>query len=159
MAFPDLNLSPGLWPPDPLAEPQWYYGVTLRRMFAYGIDLVVLFIIIAAIHLMLGILTVASLGLLFPLHLLVVPLGVALLYHSLQLAGPSAATIGMRLMDLRAHRQEGGAPTLPQTLVHTVIFYGTLGLGAGILLLFALFNPQRRTIHDFLSGILILRVC
>ena len=25
--------------------------------------------------------------------------------------------------------------------------------------LFALFNPQRRTIHDFLSGILILRVC
>lgn len=157
MAFPDLSLSPGLWPPDPLAEPHWYRGVTLRRMFAYGIDLVMLFLIVVAIHLMLGILTVASLGLLFPLHLLVVPLGVALLYHSLQLAGSSAATVGMRLMGLKAHRLEGGAPTLPQTLVHTLLFYASLGMGAGILLLFALFNSQRRTLHDYLSGLLILR--
>jgi len=159
MALPGLNLSPGLWPPDPLTEPHWYRSITLRRTMAYFIDFWVLCIIVMAIHLMLGILTIASLGLLFPLHFLVVPLAVALCYHSLLLAGPSAATIGMRLMELKAHRQNGGAPTLPQTFLHTALFYGTLGFSAGILLVIALFNPQRRTVHDFLSGILILRHC
>ena len=38
-------------------------------------------------------------------------------------------------------------------LVHTICFYLTLGLSGGLLLLFALFNRERRTLHDFIAGL------
>ena len=158
MVLPGLNLDATPWPPDPLAQPQWYRGVTLSRVFAYMIDAWIILMILVLMHFTLGILTIASFGLLFPLHLLVVPMAVAILYHSLTMASSASATFGMRMMGLRVYTDQGGAPRLPQTLLHSALFYITLGLG-GWLLLFALFNARRRTLHDFLSAMLVLRAC
>ena len=63
----------------------------------------------------------------------------------------------MRCFDLEIHSILGGRTTLAQALVHTICFYGSLGFSAGLLLLVALFNPRRRTLHDFLAGTLVLR--
>lgn len=156
MTMPGLDILPAVWPPDPLGEPGWYRGVTLRRIFAYWVDFWILALILVLMHFTLGILTVASLGLLLPLHLLVVPLLVALLYHSLTMSGPFSATVGMRLFGLRVYSQTGGKPTLPQAILHSGLFYLTLCFGFWPLL-FALFNRQRRTLHDFAAGLLVLR--
>jgi uncharacterized RDD family membrane protein YckC len=158
MALPGLNLDAAPWPPDPLSQPQWYRGVTLSRVFAYMIDACIIFLILVLMHFTLGILTIASLGLLFPLHLLVLPLAIAILYHSLTMSSSASATFGMRMMGLRVYTERGEAPGLPQTLLHSSLFYITIGFG-GWLLLFALFNSRRRTLHDFLSGMMVLRAC
>lgn len=158
MPLPGLDLSGAAsdWPPDPYQQPQWYRGVTTARVFAYLVDAFIIGLILLGLHLTLGILTIASLGLLFPLHLLVVPLAVALLYHSLTMAGPFSSTIGMRLFGLRVYGVDGRRPSLPQTLLHSGLFYFTIGL-AGWPLLFALFEPRRRTLHDLLSGLVVMR--
>lgn len=158
MPLPGLDLSGSLvWPPDPYEQPHYYRGVTRRRIFAYLSDVIVIGLIVTVLHLALGVLTIASLGLLFPFHLLVIPLAVALLYHSLTMAGRSSATFGMRLFGLRVYTEsDGGRPTLPQTFVHSGLFYLSWSFG-GLLLLFALFESRRRTLHDLLSGLVVLR--
>jgi uncharacterized RDD family membrane protein YckC len=155
----DLVLSPQKtdWPPDPSSRPNAYRGVTLRRILAYLIDGWIIFLILLGVHLLLAMLTVVTLGLFWPLHILVVPLAVALPYHSLQTSSSAAATLGMRLFGLKVHSVLGGRPSLGQALVHTVCFYLTLGLSGGLLLLFALFNRERRTLHDLVAGLVVLR--
>lgn len=143
------------WPPDPLQFPESYRGVTSRRVFAYFLDFWILLFILAVLYFGVGLLTVMSLGLLSPLHLLLVP--VPLLYHSLQMSGPYAATLGMRAFGLEGWSVDGGRPDLLQALVHAICFYLTLAPFAGLLLLVALFNPGRRTLHDFAARIVILR--
>lgn len=159
MALPELILpgEQGTWPPDPLLVPEAYAGITLRRMLAYGLDLFFIGVMLSCLWWFTLLLTVATLGLAWPLHLLVVPLLVFLAYHSLQIGGPAAATLGMRLAGLKAHRIVGGRPDLGQALLHTICFYVSMGLSGGLLLLVALFNPRRRTLHDFIAGLVILR--
>jgi uncharacterized RDD family membrane protein YckC len=147
----------GGWPPDPLLFPGPYIGVTWRRWVAYCIDFWIIFLVLVAIHSALFAVTILSFGLLWPLHLLVVPIAIALLYHILQMASPAAATFGMRLFGLRAWRMDGGRPSLAQAIIHTLCLYLTLGFSGGILMLVALFNARRRTIHDFLADIVIVR--
>jgi uncharacterized RDD family membrane protein YckC len=38
-----------------------------------------------------------------------------------------------------------------------VLFYASVGATAGLILLLALFNRRRRTLHDILAGMLMLR--
>ena len=40
---------------------------------------------------------------------------------------------------------------------HTVLFYSTVGATGSLILLFTLFNRRRRTLHDVLTGMLMLR--
>jgi uncharacterized RDD family membrane protein YckC len=162
MPLPNLVLSPsplGGWPPDPLAQPAAYRDVTLLRMLAYAVDVLIIALIGVTITLALWLLTLLTLGLLWPLHFLLAPLLVVLplLYHSLQIGGPWAATIGMRVFGLKVWNMTGGPPTLAQALVQSAGFYATLAFFGGVLLLFALFNPQRRALHDFLAGTIVLR--
>jgi len=84
-------------------------------------------------------------------------LGVALAYHVLLIAGPINATLGMRLFGIRVHSVLGGPPSLVQAALHAVCFYGSLGLGGGILLIFPFFNTRRRALHDVLAGTVVLR--
>ena len=44
-----------------------------------------------------------------------------------------------------------------RSLAHTALFYVTVGATASLILLFALFNRRRRTLHDVLTGMLMLR--
>ena len=161
MPLPELDLphQTGGWPPDPLGAPAYYRDITARRIVAYVVDAWMIALILGGIYLLLLMATAATFGLLLFLHPLLAPLPVlvALAYHSLQTAGPHGATLGMRLCGLRVYDLDGGAPTLPRTLLHTACFYGTLVPSGGLLLLIALFNPLRRTLHDMAAGLVVLR--
>ncbi|HIJ63103.1 MAG TPA: RDD family protein [Rhodospirillaceae bacterium] len=159
MALPDLILpgQQGTWPPDPILVPEAYAGLTLRRILAYGIDFMAISVILLCLWWITVLLTVATLGLAWPLHFIIAPPLVALAYHSLQTSGAAAATLGMRFFGLKAHSIQGGPPDLGQALIHTICFYASMGLSGGLLLLVALFNPRRRMLHDILAGMVILR--
>jgi uncharacterized RDD family membrane protein YckC len=141
--------------PDPLAQPEYYDGVLWRRTLAYLIDLVAIFVILLALKLALGVLTVVSFGLLSPLWLLL-PL-VPITYHTLLIGGPASATLGMQLFGLEVRTWTGGRPAYLQAFVQSAIFYVTVGATASLVLLFVLCNERRRTLHDFLAGTVVLR--
>ena len=126
--------------------------MTLRRVVAFGLDWAILVMVLLVLHLMVGMLTLLSFGLLWPLHLLVLPLFVALAYHIAQIASSSAGTIGMRLFGLRAWSVTGGRPTGFQAVLHGVCLYGSMAATGGLIMLVALFNQRHQTLHDMLAG-------
>lgn len=142
--------------PDPYRDSRCYDGVTLRRVLAYCVDLLLIGSLVALVWLVATPVLALSLGALFP----IIALGVSaipLLYHSLQIGGPRSATMGMRLFGLRVHSLSGHRPSLPQALVHVVVFYGSIAMTGSLILLVALFNARRRTLHDWLTGTVVLR--
>ena len=82
---------------------------------------------------------------------------VPLAYHTLLVSGRHSATLGMRAFGLQMHSWNGERPVFLQALAHTALFYVTVGATASLILLFALFNQRRRTLHDVLTGLLKLR--
>jgi uncharacterized RDD family membrane protein YckC len=78
-------------------------------------------------------------------------------YHMLFLAGPASATPGQSALGLVVRRNDDlGHPTPVQALVSTLLFYATLAT-SGLLLLIALFTVRRRTLHDLISGLVVVR--
>jgi uncharacterized RDD family membrane protein YckC len=142
--------------PDPATRPELFDGVLWRRSFAYLIDAVCIGALVVLFWLIALVLTVLSLGLLWPiLHfaLALVPLA----YHTLLLSGPRASTWGMRCFDLELRSWTGERPSFLQALAQTALFYVTVGFTCSLILLFALFNRRKRTLHDVLAGTLMIR--
>lgn len=138
-------------PFDPEVWPDLYRGITLRRVVAYLVDLIV----IAAATVVAGtafvVLGVLSFGLLSPILaflLLIVPLA----YHTLLIGGPKASTLGMRLFGIEVQRIDGGSPGYPLAALQTVVFYATIMLTSWLILLVSLFNQRGRTLHDYVCG-------
>lgn len=141
---------------DSLADPALYQGVTLKRVLAYAVDVVLVAAIAGAVWAATGILGLLSFGLLLPLQALAVAV-VPLLYHVGLIASPAAATLGMRLFGLRVVSiADGGRPTPLQAAIQIVAFYGSVALTASFVLIVALFNPRRRTLHDMLAGTVVI---
>jgi uncharacterized RDD family membrane protein YckC len=147
----------GAWPPDPLDHPLLFNGVTERRVAAFLLDLAIIAMISIVLHLALGMMTIMTLGLAGPLHVFLAPPIVGLAYHILQIGSPVAATLGMRLMGLRAWSVTAGRPTRLQAVIHGFCYYGSMAVTGGLICLVALFNRRRQTLHDMLAGILMLR--
>lgn len=129
-------------------------GVLSRRLVAWLLDLMA----IGAICLLLGLIELAlgllTLGLTMP-SLLLLPL-VPFLYHCLTLAA-LGATPGQAMMDLAVRDAKTGARPRPaQALVSTLGFYLTLAT-SGLWLAVALVTERHRTLHDFVSGLVVLR--
>jgi uncharacterized RDD family membrane protein YckC len=142
--------------PDPDAVPAIYEAILPRRVMAYLIDLVCIGAIAAGIGIVFAVLWLLSFGLLGPLLWFLFGL-VPLAYHTLQLAGRHSATVGMRLCDLELRSLTGERPGFFQALAQTALFYITVGATGSLILLVALFNRRRRTLHDWLSGTLMVR--
>lgn len=141
---------------DSMRQPELFSGITLKRIFAYLIDLVVVSILIMAAWIATGLLGILTFGLLLPLQAMVVVL-LPLAYHTLLIAGPASATLGMRMMGIQvANAADGLPPSLLQALILTVAFFGSVALTGFLVLIIALFNPQRRTLHDFLAGTVVI---
>lgn len=143
-------------PPDPRAFPELYDGVIWRRIVAYAIDLAIMAAIGAVVWIALGLLGILSFGLLMPLlgpALALVPVA----YHAILVGGPRSATIGMGLLDLQARSVTGERPELWQAALMAILFYATVSLTGSLILLVALFNERRRTVHDYLSGMMVVR--
>jgi uncharacterized RDD family membrane protein YckC len=142
--------------PEPSARPELFEGVLWRRAAAYLIDAFCIAAIMVAAWLLFALLTVLSLGLLAPGLWLLFGL-VPLAYHTVLVGGPHAATFGMRAFDLELRSANGERPGFLQALAHAALFYLTVGVTGSLILLFALFNRRKRTLHDVLAGTLMVR--
>ena len=137
-------------PTDPivrLRDPALFQGIVVKRVVAYLIDAVIL----AALSFGLVMIGVLSFGLLLPLILPVLPL-VPLAYHTLTVGSGGSATIGMRICGIRVLAVDGYPPNLLQAFVLTVVFYVSIGLTSGLILLVALFTDRGRCLHDLIAG-------
>ena len=99
---------------------------------------------------------IVTFGLLSPLVILLLAI-LAPAYHVLTVGGPRAATPGMRLMGVEVRCFDGQPPTWLHALVQIVLFYLTVPATGGLVLLAVLFNRHRRTLHDLLSNLIVLR--
>lgn len=139
-----------------LDEEFFTQGVLFRRCVAWVVDAVVLGILLWTLWWVLVMFGVLTLGLGF------VALGalpfVPFAYHMLSLLGRASATPGQQMLGLTVRRDADlGPPTGLQALVSTLAFYLTLAT-SGLLLVVALFTVRRRTLHDLVSGLVVVRV-
>ncbi len=143
-------------PFDPVLNPELFDGVTLRRMAAYAIDLLIVAILVFVAMTAFWVLGVLSFGVLSPVLVTVLPF-IPLAYHTFFIGGPNAATIGMGLFGIAVRRIDGGQPDYLQAALLTVVFYVSVGVTGWLILLIALFNGRGRTFHDYLCGTVIIR--
>ena len=156
----DFDFSPRAYRdthmPDPAAFPEVYEGVLWRRIVAYLVDLLCIGVIAVGVWIVFAVLWLMSFGLLGPLLWFLFGL-IPLAYHTLLLCGPASATFGMRVFDLELRSVSGERPSFVQALIQTALFYVTVGMTCSLILLVALFNRHRRTLHDFLAGTVMIR--
>jgi uncharacterized RDD family membrane protein YckC len=130
-------------------------SVLTRRLFAWLVDLTMIGIILAVMWAVLFTFGIMTLGLGMPL-LGLLPVG-PFLYHFGFLAGPMSATPGQALFGLTVRRNEDlGPPTALQAVISTLLYYLTLAT-SGLLLLIALVTVRKRTLHDLISGLVVVR--
>lgn len=141
--------------PEPITRPDLFEGVLWRRAMAYLIDACCIGAIVVLLWFFCLLLTILSFGLLGPVLWFLLGL-VPLFYHSLLVSGEHSATWGMRIFRLQMFSWDGTRPIFLQALAHTALFYVTVGATGGLILLFALLNRRRRTLHDVLAGMLML---
>ncbi len=131
-------------------------GVMWRRVLGWCVDvllLAILLAVLAALLLPFGLLTF-GLGFSFYAVLPIIPF----LYHTLFLIGRISATPGQRMLGLVVRNNDDLGPPSPlQAVISTLLFYLTLAT-SGLLLLVALFTLRHRTLHDLLSGLVVVRV-
>lgn len=119
-------------------------------------DLLILAGLFVLYYFALVLFSVATFGLLTPLLILLGSL-IPTAYHTLTIGGSASATLGMRMFGLEVRSWSGGKPGYLQALLHTVVFYVTVGFTSGLILLWPLFSNRRRCLHDLLCGTLIIR--
>lgn len=150
--------SPDAWQgaaPDQKTEPEYYAGVALRRVLAYLVDVVLIAVLMGIAWVLFAALSVLSLGLLSPALwplFAVIPLA----YHVLLIGGESSATYGMRLFKIEVRAWDGRRPDYLRAALMTIVFYTTVALTSWLILLVALLDQRRRTLHDHLCGTLVI---
>ncbi len=132
-----------------LQDPALYDGIILKRIIAYLIDAVILF----ALGTGMVVVGIMTFGLLLPLIWPVLPI-LPLAYHTLTVGSAGSATVGMRICGIRVLSVDGYPPNLLQAFVLAFVFYLTLGVTSGLVLLVALFTDRGRCLHDFVAGTL-----
>jgi uncharacterized RDD family membrane protein YckC len=140
---------------NPMWEDALLAGVRLRRCLAWLIDLVLVGVLVVTIFFSLVLTGLVTFGLGW-WFIGFVPL-VPFAYHCLFLTSELSATPGQALFGLMVRRNADlGPPTLAQAVVSTLVFYLTLAT-SGLLLLVALISPRKRTLHDLISGLVVVR--
>ena len=130
-------------------------GVLTRRCFAFLIDAVVIGVLCTLLWFLLVLFGLITLGL--GLGAMAALPAVPFLYHFLCLLRPSGATAGQALMGLTVRRDNDlGPPDVLQAFLFTAAFYLTVAT-TGVLFLVALFTVRHRTLHDLLSGLVVVR--
>ncbi len=149
--------GPSGWAGDPYTREGRFLteGVLLRRIVACALDAVLIALLAGSFWVAGVIFGVLTFGLgLSVLHAL--PL-IPLAYNWMFLMSPLSATPGQRMMDLIVRRNADlGPPGGFEALVFVLGYYVTLALGV-IWLGIALFTERKRTPHDLLSRLLVVR--
>jgi uncharacterized RDD family membrane protein YckC len=130
-------------------------GVMSRRCVAWVFDAFLIAVLLFALWWVLAMFGLLTFGLGFG-AMAILPF-VPFCYHLLSLLGASSATPGQQMMGLTVRRDfDLGPPSGLQALVSVLVFYLTLAT-SGLLLLVALFTARHRTLHDLLSGLVVVR--
>ena len=138
--------------PSPYDDAQFYDGVPLRRLIAFGIDFAITALIMTVIVVVGFIAGLLTFGLGWIIAFLAF-ISADFIYRWMTISSNSAtwgmALCGIELRDARGERLDAG-----QALVHTAAYYISVALGVPILLnmLIVIVSPHRRLIHDFLLG-------
>lgn len=135
-------------------------GVLSRRFFAYLVDILIVFGLVALLAVAIFIIGIVTFTLGWGLYALLFPPLVAIVYNAVTIGGPAQGTVGMRMMGLRVVDAGSGGPVDKITAaVHALLFY--LAAGTFILLAVDIFvgmtRQDRRLGHDLLTGTMLVR--
>ena len=136
---------------DPVARPELFDGVIGKRCFAFIIDAIIIGVLWTVAAVAVGILGVVTLGLAWLLYGMIFPL-VGLGYNAVTVGGPKSATIGQRMMGLEWRTWYGGRVSPLIAAFHALLFWFSAVIFFPILL-WCLFDPQKRCLHDIFAGI------
>ncbi len=139
---------------DPVKDPQLFQAVIRKRSVAFIIDAIIIAVLWAIAIAVVAVLGVVTLGLAWLLFGLVFP-AVGLGYNALTIGGPNSATIGQRMMGLEVRMWFGGKVTPLIAAFHALLFWFSLVVFCPILL-WAFFDPRKRTLHDILAGVVVV---
>jgi uncharacterized RDD family membrane protein YckC len=138
-----------------VSETKALRGVIRRRILAFLLDSVLIGLVCGALWLACFGFTVVTLGLGAPVFALTP--AVPVLYNCISVASPLSATPGQAMMGLVVRRDDDlGPPGALAALVWAIGFLVTMALGA-VLLVVALFTEHKRTLHDIVSGLVVVR--
>jgi uncharacterized RDD family membrane protein YckC len=147
---------------DPLVHPEYFDDVLPRRALAFCVDALILALPVIALMLGIFLFGIATLGigwlLYWPLFW-VLPVGTglwALLYYGLCFGGPASATVGMRLMQLEMRTWYGDRANFLLGVVHATAYWISVSVLTPLILLIALANGRKRTLHDMLVGAIVV---
>jgi uncharacterized RDD family membrane protein YckC len=131
-------------------------GVMSRRCVAWVIDVALIALLISILWWMLFMFGLLTFGLGWGV-MSVLPF-VPFCYHFFSLLGVASATPGQRMVGLTVRRNDDfGPPNGLQAFLSVLCFYLTLAT-SGLLLVVALFTTRHRTLHDLVSGLVVVRV-
>lgn len=136
---------------DPLAHPELYAGLRMRRSVAFMMDCVLITVLMFAASLAVLLLGVITFGLAWLLFAILWP-AVALVYIAFTLGGPNSATPGMRAMGIELRLFHGGKVYPLLAIVHAVLFYASVSFLTPLVLLVAFFSDRKRLLHDMVIG-------
>ncbi len=125
-----------------------------RRVLAWVIDVVILAGVLIFLHLFLGVLGLVTFGLGWILYVLLP--AVPFVYSAFFVGSSLSATPGMRLVGIRVGEHDTlRRPTPLEAVVWTALYVASMSVFAPILLV-ALFTRENRTLHDILSGLVVV---
>ena len=143
---------------DPVANPELFEGVPVRRSIAFLIDVVIIAIPVLLAALFIFVFGLITLGLGWVLFKLLWPATViwAVVYYGLTFGSAASATIGMRIMDLEMRTWYGAPAYFVLGAVHGALYWITISFLTPLILLVAFFNERRRLLHDMLVGTIVI---
>jgi uncharacterized RDD family membrane protein YckC len=141
----------------PVQATGWFNldNVRTLRVVAFGIDFIVVFALYVLLTIVLGIAAFPTFGatlLLWPALQFT-----GLIYAGLTIGGRGQGTWGMRAVGLKVTDIYGNRVGFIQGAAHATLFWLSAGWLTWLLLMVAFFNPYKRALHDFLTGIVISR--
>ncbi len=140
----------------PLDDDRLYDGVRTRRVLAFCIDYLIVFLLLIPVGILVFLFGILTLGLGWLLFGILGPL-VALIYVWTTLGGRRQATKGMQWMGIRLERLDGGRIDGMLAVVHSVLFWAGNVILTPLILLATLFLDRKRTLHDLLLGTVVVR--
>ena len=143
---------------DPVKQPQLFDGVMSKRIIAFFVDAIIILLLTAVAAILVLVFGVITLGLGWLLLPIVFPI-VGLGYNALTVGGPNSATVGQRLMGLELRMWFGGKVTPLIAAFHALLFWVSLYtlLGWLVNVLWAVFDPRKRCLHDILAGVVAIK--
>ena len=131
-------------------------GVRTRRIYAFLIDALIVFLLSIPVSIVIFLLGVVTLGLGFILYAIMFPV-LAITYVAYTMGSEDQATVGMKANDIYLSRLDGGKIDPITAIVHSVLFWAGNAVLTPLVLLVTLFSDRKRTLHDLLLGTIVLR--